>query len=66
MKRVRAVDYTREEFAEAYKDNRIVTFFSKSKDPKAKYLSNFQVVAEGIVIGQATYSSIEHRFQAAK
>ena len=43
-----------------------IYFFSKSKDPDYKYLSNFQITPEPLLFMGAPFRSIEHAFQAAK
>ena len=66
MKRARNTSTTETEFDEAVAHDRIVTFYSKSKDPDAKKLSNFHQPAEPLLIDGVKYATIEHRFQAAK
>ena len=56
---------TESEFAEAQAKHLVVTFFSKSKDGDARYLSNFES-SQPLIIDGKEYASIEHRFQAAK
>ena len=43
-----------------------IYFFSKSKNPDYKYLSNFQVLPQPLIFLGAPFRSIEHAFQAAK
>ena len=46
------------------KDEQYIVFFSKSKDPDSKYLSNFTPAA--LQIDGKQYPSVEHYFQAQK
>jgi N-glycosidase YbiA len=59
-----SLNFTKDEFENAKRDGNIVTFYSKSKNKDAQYLSNFQIC--NLIIDNVSYPSVEHYFQKEK